>query len=175
VLPSGKARASRCWHRTSGAILQNFATSKLTLCDLNQRPRYLTFVSKANSVPGSRQTATVFSAGEAKPAVAHPRKWVETRASPTLAGRDAMACRLNRTSDSAPLPEISNPARDGRHSIRAEFERQAKVLGFLKCRVFDTSRQLCLFQTMPFFCHHLGTVTGVKEGNPTSASGRCHL
>jgi hypothetical protein len=24
---------------------------------------------------------------------------------------------------------------------------------------------------MPFFCRHLGTVNGVKEGNPTSASG----
>src|SRR6266403_2217707 len=32
--------------------------------DLNQPPRYLTFLSNANSVPGRRQTATPCSAGE---------------------------------------------------------------------------------------------------------------
>jgi hypothetical protein len=36
-------------------------------------------------------------------------------------------------------------------------ETQAKGLGFIKFRVFDASRPLCLFQTMPFFCRHLGT------------------
>jgi hypothetical protein len=37
-------------------------------------------------------------------------------------------------------------------------------LGFLRVRFFDTSGQLRLFQPTPFFCRHLGTVTGVKEG-----------
>jgi hypothetical protein len=46
VLPSGKARASWCWQRISGAILQNFATLKLTEWDLNQLPRYLTFLPR---------------------------------------------------------------------------------------------------------------------------------
>ena len=54
----------------------------------------LTFLSNANSVPGRRQTATLFSAGEAKPRVAAPRKLVDIRVSPTFAGRDAMAWRL---------------------------------------------------------------------------------
>ena len=69
VVPSGKASASWCWCGFSGLSLQNCATLKGTLLDPNQRPRYLTFCSNANSVPGSRQTATSVSSALANPRV----------------------------------------------------------------------------------------------------------
>ena len=54
----------KSWQIISGVILQNFATLYLMVWDLNQPPRYLTFLSNANAVPGRRQTATPCSAGE---------------------------------------------------------------------------------------------------------------
>ena len=94
VVPSGKASASWCWCGFSGLSLQNCATLKGIFLDPNQRPRYVTFCSNTNSVPGRRQTATRVSSALANPRVLVPRKSVETSVSPTLAGRDAMACIL---------------------------------------------------------------------------------
>jgi hypothetical protein len=52
------------------------------------------FCSKANSVPGSRQTAIPSSLSAAKPRVEVLGNVVVMSVSPTLAGRDATACRL---------------------------------------------------------------------------------
>ena len=46
-------------------------------------------LSKASSVPGSKQTATLGSSTEAKPRVVVWGKLVDISLSPTLAGRDA--------------------------------------------------------------------------------------
>src|SRR6267378_7402159 len=94
LLPSGNSIAS--WWRcgTFGSTTPNLATRKLVVLVQIHPWSYLTSCSKANSVPGSRQTATPGSPSAAKPRVEVLGNVVVMSVSPTLAGRDAMACRL---------------------------------------------------------------------------------
>src|SRR4029077_16605512 len=96
------ASPGHCFHREiqsrrdgdAAHLVQNLATRKLVVPVQIHPWSYLTSCSKANSVPGSRQTATPGSPSAAKPRVGVLGNVVVTSVSPTLAGRDAMACRL---------------------------------------------------------------------------------
>jgi hypothetical protein len=109
--------------------LQNFATLKLTIRVLNQPARYLTFVRRPTRYPVGGRPRRLFlrerqnlksRTRENGWRLGLPRLWQ---------GGTQWRGDCNRTSDFAPLPEIANPARYGRHSIHDDAKRRPRYCG----------------------------------------------
>ena len=84
-----------------------------------------TSLSKASSVPGSKQTATLGSSTEAKPRVTVWGKLVDTSLSPTFAGRD-VSSKLYSHIEGTPL--VANRTDTPSHPIVAGQKRRSFCL-----------------------------------------------